>query len=676
MAASGKRKNPEERIRFLTSEIRKHQDLYYKKNQPVISDESFDQMFRELQELEAEYPLLALPDSPTRKPGSDLTAPEDGNFRKFTHTVPVLSLANTYSTEEAYSWALKLTENYGSTRFGLQWKVDGATLVLYYEKGILIRAVTRGSGQTGDDITENAKTIRSIPHRLKTEATLTARGEAYMTFSDFESFNEQYGNAFANPRNLTSGSLKQKNPAETALRPLRWVAFDITVKDRKFSSDSDILRFASECGLPVFEDNAVTDTDHLKSLISEYEDRRDAVPFPVDGLVIKADSLQLRDEAGFTAHSPRWATALKFTPESAVTEVKDIQVFTGRTGRVTPRAALKPVKIAGTTVSYATLHNFDFIDNLGVRPGSKVRITKRGEIIPAVEEVLDPGPGPDWVFPKECPACGTPLIRDEDAKDFICPSSDCSEKLKESIIFFAARKQMDIAGLGDKVVRILFDKGFIKYIEDLYTLKDHRDELTELEGFGEKSISQLLAAIEKSRSVPFRKLLYSLGLKEIGPSVSSLLIQAGYSSFEALKKLAEDPDAEAKLTSSDGIGPRTAAAVISQFKDPVILRRIESLTAAGLASGEKEEDSPTAALPEEKRNSLKDTVWVITGSFENFRPRDLAANEITARGGKTAASVSSKTTHLLCGENSGSKEEKARQLGVRIVTEAEFMKML
>ncbi|HNL01301.1 MAG TPA: NAD-dependent DNA ligase LigA [Leptospiraceae bacterium] len=443
----------EARMRKLEAEIRRHQNLYYVQHKPLISDRQFDRLLEELSSLEKENPGLASPDSPTRLVGSDL----DNSFPKFKHTIPVLSLANTYSTEEAVAWAEKTCEK--KETILIEWKVDGATLVLYYEKGKLERAVTRGTGQVGDVVTENARTIRSIPDRLSEAIDLTVRGEAYMNFDEFDAFNEQQGNIYANPRNLVSGSLKHKKSRETALRPIRWVAFEAYfAKDEKLKTDSSQLDRLSQLGLPVFESHTVSSSG-LAAKIELLSKKVKKLNFPVDGLVLKVDDLNLRRDLGYTSASPRWATALKFEPELAQTTVEEIEVFTGRTGRVTPRARLVPVKLAGTTVTYATLHNADYIEKLGVRVGSTVKISKRGEIIPAVEEVVDQGKGPPFSFPKKCPSCGSKLVRGEEAADWLCPNEECDEKLMNAIVFFCQRKQMDIAGLGERNVEILFRKG-------------------------------------------------------------------------------------------------------------------------------------------------------------------------------------------------------------------------
>lgn len=664
---TGKTSDPEKRMRELTEELRHHQYLYYVENNPIISDREFDRLLDELQSLEEEYPLLADPRSPTRMVGSDL----ESEFPKFEHTIRVLSLSNTYSTKEALDWAQKTAGEQEKLLFDVQWKVDGATLVLYYRDGFLERAVTRGSGQIGDEVTPNALTIRSIPHRLKESVDLTVRGEAYMSFSDFQIFNESSGTIYANPRNLTAGSLKHKKSKEVATRPIRWVAFEGHFQKSLQETEKATLSRMKELGLPIFDDNEFVSFDDLSETISRFEKRKKSMDIPVDGLVIKVDDFSFRKKLGFTAHSPRWATSLKFEPETANTRIVKIEFFVGRTGRVTPRAALNPVKLAGTTVSFATLHNADYIHRLGAKEGSLVKISKRGEIIPAVEEVIEAGDGPEFIFPDRCPSCSSKLVREEDAADFLCTNLECDERLINALIFFCQRKQMDISGMGEKVIRTLYEKGFIRHLEDIYRLKDRRSEIEQIEGFGKKSVDLLMDGIEKSKGKGFRKVLPSMGLREVGPNISEILIDEGYSSIEKIYDLVESDSVEEVLSAIDGVGPRTVEAIINQFRDTRIRGRIEALRKAGLQM-ETKRDASQSNRPQ----IFKDQIWCVTGSFHSFRPRDKAMEEVRLRGGKTTTSVSASTTHLLAGEGAGSKLKKAEQLGVLIVDEEEFLRLL
>lgn len=653
-----------EYIKQLTEFLKFHQYLYYIKNQPIITDKTFDEKLKELEELEKEYPEFALPDSPTHLVGSDL----EQDFPKFEHKIPVLSLTNTYTIEEVLDWAKKTQAD----SFLVQWKVDGATLVLYYKNGILEHAVTRGSGNIGDDITPNAKTIRNIPLRLKENVNLIVRGEAYMTYSDFEYINEMYGSIYANPRNLTSGSLKLKKSKEVAKRPIRWVAFDGFLENKHFPYDSDILKYLEELGLFVFQDNIVCKFHELEKTIKAFEEKQNSFDIPIDGLVIKVNDRYLREELGYTAHSPRWAVAFKFEPELARTRILDIETFVGRTGRITPRAKLEPVQLSGTTVSYATLHNEDYIKKLGVKVGAEVIVSKRGEIIPAVEEVIDPGDGPEYQFPQHCPCCHTKLVKQKDSVDWFCPNPECDEKLIQILIYFCGRKQMDIDGLGEKTIRTLYKHKFIKYIEDIYELFKYKDQLVELENFGEKSVKIIFDGIERSKQKNFRTVLPSLGLKDISFNVTSLLIEHGYNSIDKIIELVNQKDAKEILTSIKGIGEEIAESIITQFKNPVILNRIQKLKQYGLQFEEKVSEQIESNL----KPIFKDQTWCVTGTFEHFKPREKAQEEIIKRGGKISTSVTSKTTHLLVGSNPGSKLEKAKKLNIKIVYEKEFLELL
>lgn len=678
-------------MRKLEKDIRRHQKLYYVKNQPKISDREFDKLFFELQELEMQYPELTSPDSPIRVVGSDL----DNSFEKITHLVPVLSLGNTYSSDQALKWATKLLNDFKSDIL-VQWKIDGATLVLYYKSGRLARALTRGSGQVGDDVTANALTIRNIPHVLTEPVDVVVRGEAYMTFSDFQRFNEDYGSIYANPRNLTSGSLKHKKSRDVALRPIMWSAFEchfidttkilpndfkqtvssLSAKTRAkktdFKNDSQALEYLEKLGLPIAPDTIQTSADKIESVIDSFTKKKLDTGFPVDGLVLKLNDLSARKKSGFTAHSPRWAVSLKFEPEVASTKILDVEFFTGRTGRVTPRARLDPVVLAGTTVSYATLHNADYIDKLGVRIGALVKVSKRGEIIPAVEEVVDPGKGPGLKFPKKCPGCQSLLIRQKDAADWVCENPDCVSKKLENIIFFCQRKQMDIAGMGERTCKALYEEKLVTDISEIYKLKKFQDKIEVLDGFGKKSARLILDGIENSKKKPYARVLASLGLKEIGHSVTDILINAGFDSINSLLRLVKKKNALEKLQVIDGIGPQTAQAIVTQLTDQKILQLISELKKSGLQFEQKKSRSDQ---PELKQIFL-DQSWCVTGSFEAFSPRDLAKDEIKKRGGRVVTTVSAKTTHLLAGDKAGSKLAKANDLGVRVVSEKEFIEWI
>ncbi len=645
-------------IETLTEFLKYHQHLYYIKNEPIISDKSFDEKLKELKELENQFPQFTLPDSPTRMIGSDI----EQEFPKFKHKIPVLSLTNTYTINEALEWAYKT----GANKFNVQWKVDGLTLVLYYMEGQLKHAVTRGTGDIGDEITENALTIRTIPYKLKKKINLIIRGEAYMNYSDFEKFNEEVGSIYANPRNLTSGSIKQKKSSEVAKRPLRWIAFDGYLENTQIQTDEEMLKYMDNLGLPVFEDNETVEISQLEEVIKKFEKKLKTMDIPVDGLVIKVDNRILREELGYTSHSPKWAIAFKFEPDLAKTIIEDIEIQVGRTGRITPRAKLKEVQLAGTKVSFATLHNEDFIKKMGIKIGSEVIVSKRGDIIPAVEEVVNPGNGPEYVFPEFCPSCNSKLYKEN--SNWFCKNNECNEKLIQQLIFFCGRKQMDISGLGEKTIRTLFQKGFIRYIEDIYELDKYKEQMVNLENFGEKSVNIILKGIEESKTRDFKRIFVSLGLKEIGPNVVDLLIENGYDNIDKILNLVRQNEARETLTQIYGIGEETAGEILSQFTDPVILKRIEKLK-KHLNFSHAEEKT---VLPQ----IFYGQIWCVTGTFENFKPREKAIEEIKKRGGKISSSVTKQTTYLLKGKNPGSKIEKAEKLKIKIISEEEFLNLI
>lgn len=663
MPKKSKPEDPKNRIIELRKEINRHNDLYYKDNAPVISDKDFDLLVKELQKLEKEFPEFSDVSSPTAQVGSDLSP----QFSKFKHKVPVLSLENTYNEVELSEWI----EKTGSEEeYSLEWKIDGASILLYYENGKLVNCVTRGTGGIGDIITENVKTIATIPQTLSEPLNLSVRGEIFMTFSDFEEFNEEYGGKFANPRNLAAGSIKQKDPLEVAKRPLRIYVYDVYFfSSRKgINSHKDILSLLKKEKFPLAPDTTILVGNELVKEIESFRKKKDKMPFPVDGLVIKLNSLNLRENLGETSHSPRWARAFKFDALLKETTIEEIDFAIGRTGKVTPRAKVAPISLAGTTVTYATLHNQDYINQLGAGIGAKVLISKRGEIIPAVEKVTFP-PKTVFVLPKECPSCNTKLAKVDDSVDFFCTNRHCPERKLNQLIFFCSKKQMNIEGLGERQIQIFFEKGWVKDIPDLYTLEKYRSDILALDGFGEKSVKIIFDAIQKSKEKDFRFTLPSIGLNEVGPKVTEILIENGYDSWDKLLTLSKSKTASEDLSAIHGIGPRTVDALLGHLKDKETLKLVSTLVKLGLKF----------QADETEKSDIQPFVgqsWCVTGSFENFQPRDLAMDLITKHGGKKVTGVSSKTTHLLYGPGAGSKLEKAKELGVTLVSESEFLDLL
>ncbi len=651
------------RILELSKLINKHNQNYYIENSPTITDKEYDELLQELRELEKKFPEFVSKDSPTQKPGSDLTP----QFTKFKHKIPVLSLENTYNETELQEWISKTGE---SEIYSVEWKIDGASILLYYENGTLTSCVTRGTGGIGDLVTENVKTISSIPKKISEKINLSVRGEIFMNFDEFESFNEEYGGKFANPRNLAAGSIKHKDPMEVAKRPLRIYVYDAVISGGRkgIESHEGILNLLKTHKFPIAPDTIFVTGKDLIGKIESFRKKKESMPFPVDGLVIKLNDLKLRDSLGETSHSPRWARAFKFDALLKETVIEDIDFAIGRTGKITPRAKVTPTQIAGTTVSFATLHNQDYIDQLGAGIGAKVLISKRGEIIPAVEKVTSP---PKTVFklPNKCPACETKLQKVDDSVDFFCTNRNCPERKKNTLIFFCSKKQMNIEGLGEKQIELFFDKGWVKDIPDLYQMTKYKNELLEMDGFGEKSIKIIFDGIEKSKEKDFRFVLPSLGLNEVGPKVTEILIENGYDSIDKLIQLCKSKEAESELKNIHGIGPRTAIALIGHLKDKETLSLFQKLQKLGLKFHADE-------IQKSENQPFLGQSWCVSGSFENFQPRDVAMDLVTKHGGKKVSSISSKTTHLLHGPGAGSKLEKATELGVQLVTEDEFLAIL
>lgn len=656
----------QEEMRALESEIRAHQYFYYLENSARISDKEFDLLFTKLKKLEAKYPDLVSEQTPTKLVGSDISVSSE--FEKVKHKVPVLSLENTYSTEELLDWIQKTDPE---QIYSVEWKIDGASIVLYYEKGILKRAVTRGTGGVGDDITENIKTIQNIPHELKSKIDLYVRGEVFMTFEDFEQFNEDFGGKYANPRNLTSGSIKHKYASEVAKRPLQIYTYDAYFPNgrKNIQTHKQALELMKDEGLPLSPDTEFISLKEMEKHINRLKKKKDKMPFPIDGLVIKINNLALRDSLGETSHSPRWARAFKFDAMIQESIIEEIIPQVGRTGKITPRARIKPVQLAGTTVSYATLHNQDYISQLGVGIGAKVKISKRGEIIPAVEEVVEQGLNGVYLLPKKCPSCNSKLQKVDESVDLFCINLSCPERMKHTIQFYCQKKQMDIDGLGERQIEIFFDKKWIQKIPDLYNLQNYKNEMEAMEGFGEKSVALILNGIEKSKSKSLRTLLPSLGLNELGHKVTELLIENGYESIDSIIDLAKNKNAIEILNSLHGIGPRTAEAIVKQLNDASVLEMIEKLKNSGL-------NFQAELVEKSDIRIFENQSWCVTGSFENFQPRDKAMDLIVRHGGRKVTSISSKTTHLLYGEGAGSKLSKAEELGITIINEKEFIDLL
>ncbi len=657
-----------ERAAELRAEIGEHNRRYYEEDAPVISDRDYDRLYRELVELEARFPQLATAGSPTERVGGAAARA----FSPVTHRVPMKSLDNTYSEEEVgafYRRIEKLLPN-EEVRFAVEPKIDGVAISLLYEKGRLQYAATRGDGTTGEDVTQNIRTIRSIPVQLKGAAPnlLEVRGEVFMTKEGFAKLNAERSEAglpiFANPRNSAAGSLKQLDPAITAARPLGVIFYGTGALDGvELTQHSQLFPFLRKLGLPCSETWwEAGSLEEILARIHELDKIRHDFAYQTDGAVVKVDSFAQRESLGMTAKSPRWAMAFKYEAERVETKLLDILIQVGRTGTLTPVAALEPVFVSGSTVARATLHNEDEIARKDIRIGDTVVIEKAGEVIPAIVGVrtdLRAGSEQKFTMPARCPVCGSTVVKGEGQVAIRCVNAQCPAQLKRRIEHFASRGALDIEGLGEAMVEQLVARGFVHGVSDIYGLTS--EALNELERMGEKSVANLLAAIERSKQQPLWRLLFGIGILHVGVSAARALADH----FADLDQLmAASPD---ELQRIPDVGEVVGASIAQFFREPGNREMLEQLRAAGLRF--KSEPNPAGA----EDSKIKGSTWVITGTLS--QPREELAELIRERGGKVSASVSKKTTYLLAGEEAGSKLEKAQKLGIKILAEDEFREL-
>ncbi len=660
-------------IERLREELRRHNYLYYVEARPEISDLEFDRLLKELQRLEVEHPEYDSPDSPSHQVGGDPIA----GFESVEHRLPMLSIENVYDEAELSEFARRVEKLLDGEKpeYSVEYKIDGVALSLIYEQGRLTQAITRGDGRVGDAITENAKTIGGVPLRLRdahSPALLEVRGEAYMTNSDFARLRaeqERRGETpYANPRNTTAGALKLLDPKLCAERKLRFFAHGAGAVDgREFSTHLEFLAAVHAAGIPTTPGvRAFPDIEAARQYAHELGDRIHALDFEVDGIVIKVNSFAQRALLGNTSKCPRWVIAYKWEKYEGVTQVESIEVQVGKTGTLTPVANLKPVEIAGTTVSRASLHNRDEIERLGIRVGDWVVVEKAGKIIPHVVRVevhrRDGGEQP-FEFPDACPVCTTTAVRDEGGVYIRCPNPDCPAQLRETLRFFASRGAMDIEGLGIKLIEQLLEHDLVASLPDVYRLPEKRDRLVQLERMGEKSVEHLLAGIEASRTRPLWRLLTGLNIRHVGKSTAQALADH-FGTLDAICGQSVE-----QLAEVEEIGPVIAQSVYEFFHSDYGTRLVEELRGLGLNFGSViERQEPTSAI-------LDGKTFVVTGTLSRMT-RDEAHERIQQHGGKTAGSVSKKTSYLVAGENAGSKLAKAQELGVPILTEDEFLAML
>jgi DNA ligase (NAD+) len=652
-------------IDSLREQIRHHEYRYHVLDDPEISDAEFDRLMNELKKLESAHPELITPDSPTQRVGGK---PREG-FVKVPHSIPMLSLDNAYNEEELRNWERRVHELSGrkDVEFVCELKLDGMSLALRYEAGKLVRGITRGDGTTGEDVTANVRTVRSVPlsispDRLKKTGIspdFEVRGEMLMPIASFKKMNEdreKHGlSLFANPRNATAGTVRQLEPSITAQRRLDFFAY-ILLAGGPSSSQWDSLNALDAAGFKVNPRRTLAGHfDEVWKFIGDWDEKRESLPYEIDGVVIKVNSFALQRQLGFTGKAPRWAIAYKYAARAGITQIEDILVQVGRTGKLTPVAALKPVPIGGTTVSRATLHNLDEIDRLGVKIGDWVEVERGGDVIPKVTRVIDDKDHPrgrkSFHMPEKCPVCGGHVVRAEGEADHRCVNQKCPAKLRETILHFASRGVMNIDGLGDALVNQLTDRGMVKDIADIYKLT--KADLLKLERMGDKSAENVLREIENSKKLPLERVIYGLGVRFVGERTAQFLAEH-FGDMSALEKAGEE-----ELQQVEEVGPRIAKSIIEFFAEPRNRELVEELRAAGLTMRGKKKERGT---------KLAGKTFVLTGTLPNLT-RDQAKKMIENAGGKVTGSVSKKTDYVVAGNDAGSKLDKARELGVNVIDE-------
>jgi DNA ligase (NAD+) len=660
----------QKRAEQLCKELHDHDYRYYVLAEPVIADEQYDRLMRELQELEKQYPDLRSPDSPTQRVGGEPTK----EFRTVVHDPPMLSLANTYSEEEIRDFDRRVRELLEDQKplYVAELKFDGIAIALKYRDGALVQGATRGDGTQGDDITNNLRTIRSIPLVLRSKEkalmNIGVRGEAFMHRKDFDGMNAQRSAAgekiFINPRNATAGTLKMQDPKIVASRPIQMYAYFLLGKGKEFTKHSSNLETLRTLGFPVNANSRVCrNIDEVIEFWKRWEGKRDSLPYDIDGIVVKVDSLRQQEILGTIAKSPRWAVAFKFASRKGQTRLKGIALQVGRVGTVTPVAELEPVFVGGTTVARATLHNIDYIQELDLRIGDTVVVEKGGDVIPKVSGTvpsLRPKGTTPFVMPASCPACGSRIYREEGEANYFCENAECPAQVRGRIEHFAHRGAMDIEGLGEAAVETLVAMELVRNVADLYTLAGRKKTLVALERWGEKSTQNLLDAISGSRKQPFRRVLFGLGIRHVGTGVAKVLAE----SFSSIDTLAAATEEELYLTPQ--VGPKIAESIIHFFADKHNREIVRRLKQAGL--------SMTGAT-RPRKGTLAGKTFVLTGALPSYT-REEASRLIEENGGKVISSVSKNTSYLLAGEDAGSKLAKARELGIAVISEEEFTRLI
>jgi DNA ligase (NAD+) len=663
----------EKKAEALRDKIRHHEYLYFVLDQPEISDQDFDKLTKQLKDLEAEHPELITPDSPTQRVGGK---PREG-FVKVRHSSPMLSLDNTYNEEELRAWERRVHELSGrkDVDYVCELKLDGMSLALTYEDGRLDRGVTRGDGTTGEDVTLNVRTVRSIPLSIDKDKLKKAgippdfevRGELLMPTAAFKKLNEERERVglatFANPRNFTAGTVRQLDANITAQRRLDFFPYILLVNGRTyFDRHWDTLTALDKAGFKVNQNRKLVHSmEEVWGFIGQWEGKRESLPYEIDGIVVKVDRTALQDELGFTGKAPRWAIAYKYAARAGITKLEDIRVQVGRTGKLTPVAMLAPVSIGGTTVRNATLHNMDEIERLGVKIGDWVQVERGGDVIPKVAKVIDDKDHPrgtkQFHMPEACPVCGTKVVRTEGEVDYRCVNANCPAKLMGTILHFASRGVMNIDGMGEALVAQLLEKGLVKNVADIYDLS--KKDLLSLERFADKSAQNILDEIENSKQLPLERVIYGLGIRMVGERTAQFLAEH-FGSMEALAGASVE-----ELQGVNEVGPKIAESIAEFFSVKANKELVKRLRDAGLTmQGEKKE----------RGTKLAGKTFVLTGTLAHFT-RDEAKRLIEDAGGKVTGSVSKKTDYVVAGADAGSKLDKARELNVPVIDEKEMEKL-
>lgn len=673
MSASLTKKQAERRVEELKRELAEHDYRYYVLAEPAISDYQYDLLLKELERLEVTYPDLRTPDSPTERVGGEPTK----EFPSVDHKTPMLSLSNTYSEEEVYEFDRRVRSllNKEPYRYVCELKIDGIAVSLIYQNGIFVKGATRGDGFQGDNITSNLKTIRSIPLRLRNyeegTTSIEVRGEIYMTREDFQKMNAEREirgeKLFINPRNSSAGTLKLQDPALVAERPLKFSSYYLQRERTKDESHFRNLSELKALGFPVKTEAVLCDSiDQVFAYWNRWESQRELLPFDIDGIVVKVDSLFQQQELGAIAKSPRWAIAFKFPARKKETILRDIVLQVGRVGTVTPVAELEPIFVGGSTISRATLHNMDYINSLDIRIGDTVEVEKGGDVIPKVTRVVlekRPAGLKQFSLIEKCPECGSKIFQPEGEVNYYCGNTECPAQLKARIQHFAHRGAMDIEGLGEAAVEQLVGEGILANYADIYTLKKHHETITKLPRWGKKSVDNLIKATEESKKKQYSKVLFALGIRHVGLGIANLLVRSIPSLSELQQKTKED------LIQIQGIGPQIAESIEWFLRDEHNVNIIERLQEAGLRF---RMDMPQEG---EKETPFSGKVFVLTGTLKTMT-REEAKEKIESLGGRVASSISGKTDFVIVGESAGSKLEKARQMGVRFLEEQEFVEII